>query len=110
MQVLLLGRNCQLLKCRVKNNWLATRKRTWGCTGSQVEHESVSCCFAEKANILLGCLNRSLSERHKVGIHWLYLLLMYSLCRQHLFWVPRFKKNLDHLEGVQSREMRVIRV
>lgn len=58
-RVLHLGRNCQLWKCRVRNNWLAARKRTWGCTGSQVEHESVSCCFAEKANILLGCLNRS---------------------------------------------------
>lgn len=47
-RLLHLGRNYQLCKCRVRNNWLDTRKRTWGCTGSQVEHESVSHCFQKR--------------------------------------------------------------
>lgn len=45
--------------------------------------------------------------RCEVLIHQCYLL---SVWRQHLFWVPEFKKNLDHLERVQRREVQMITV
>lgn len=37
-----------------------------------------------------------------------FICCWYTLKRQHLFWVPKFKKNLDQLERVQKREMQVI--
>lgn len=67
--------------------------------------------FAEKANILLKCLNGSIvCEMESLNLLVLFAVGILSMCRQRVFWVPKFEKNLDHLERVQRREMQMIRV
>ncbi|PKU39478.1 hypothetical protein llap_10210 [Limosa lapponica baueri] len=65
---------------------------------------------AQKANCILGCIERSVASRSRAVI----LPLYFTLVRSHLeyrvqLWSPQHRKNMDLLEGVQGRAMKMIR-
>ena len=69
------------------------------------------CVFAaQKASCILGCIKRSMTTRSREVI----LLLYSALVRPHLeyciqLWGPHHKKDMDLLEQVQRRAIRMIR-
>ncbi|KFZ47550.1 hypothetical protein N321_02668, partial [Antrostomus carolinensis] len=65
---------------------------------------------AQKANHILGCIKRNVSSRSRKVILPLYSALL----RPHLecciqFWSPQHQKDMELLEQVQRRTMRMIR-
>ncbi|PKU44226.1 hypothetical protein llap_5486 [Limosa lapponica baueri] len=65
---------------------------------------------AQKAKCILGCIKRSVANRS-----WEVILPLYSvLVRPHLeycvqLWSPQHRKDLDLLEQIQRRAMKMIR-
>ena len=65
---------------------------------------------AQKANCILDCIKRSMTRRSREAILLLYSALVrpcLEYCIQ--FWDPQHKKDMELLEQVQRRAMKMIR-
>uniref|UniRef100_K7EX79 Reverse transcriptase domain-containing protein n=1 Tax=Pelodiscus sinensis TaxID=13735 RepID=K7EX79_PELSI len=112
-KVLHLGRNNQFHIYRMGSYGLGrnTGERDLGVIVDHKLNMSQQCdTVAKKANMILGCVNRCVVSKTREVI----LLLYYALVRPHLeycvqFWAPHFKKDVEKLERVQRRAMRMIK-
>ncbi|KGL96711.1 hypothetical protein N301_14461, partial [Charadrius vociferus] len=112
-KVLHLGWGNPKHKYRVGREWSESspEEKDLGLLIDEKLNISQQCVIAaQKANHILGCIRRSLASRSREVIPPLYS----TLVRQHLeyciqLWSPQNKKDMDLLDHVQRRSIRMIR-
>ncbi|KAK4827726.1 LOW QUALITY PROTEIN: hypothetical protein QYF61_021026 [Mycteria americana] len=85
---------------RLESCSLGSRSAEKGQGKQQAEHETVVCLEAKRVNRILSCMKSQ--SRDVIILH--YSVLIRPHLQYHVqFWVPQYRKDINHLKKVQQR-------